>query len=331
MGSRARWWPFAVLAIGAICALVIWRRAPAVVDRSPASEAIRAAEQHERGGVRAPVVGPPGAAPEAAPLPGSLDGTEADGAIEADAAGHLVIDLELRRLFDHFLAASGEEPIATMRARIIAALRARLPGTAVAEAIDLLDRYLAYREAARGLVAGGDDKAALDQVHELRAKLLPPAVVKAFFADEEAATYAAMERRDVLADRTLSEAERARRLAELEARIPAATREGRAAALAPLAEMQREDQLRAAGASEAAITASRTAAFGADGAARLAELDRAHAAWDARLARFRAAKAVIAADAALSEAERARRIAALLEASFTESERIRVEAIEGAR
>lgn len=329
MGSRARWWTLAILALGVIAAVVVWRRAPEVVDRSPAGEAIRAAAAHEPGGVRVPVIGKLGAAAEAAPLPGSLDGTEADGAIEADAAGHLVVDLELRRLFDHFLAASGEEPIATMRARIIAVLRARLPGPAVAEAIDILDRYLAYREAARGLVAGGSDTAALDQVHELRVKLLPPAVVKAFFADEEAATYAAMQRRDVLADRTLSEAERARKLAEIEARIPAAAREGRAAALVPLAEMQREDQLRASGASEAAITASRTAAFGADGAARLAALDREHAAWDARLAQFRAARAAIVADATIDDAERARRIAALLESSFTEPERIRVEAIVG--
>jgi len=93
--------------------------------------------------IRGGIVQPQVAAPEA--LPGSLDGTEADGAIAVDAAGHLVISLELRRLFDHFLAATGEEPLATIRARIIAVLHDRLPATAAGQAIEILDRYLAYR------------------------------------------------------------------------------------------------------------------------------------------------------------------------------------------
>ena len=163
----------------------------------------------------APAV-PPSAKPAAseageivppAALPASLEGTEPDGEVEADASGHLIITIELRRLFDHFLAASGEESVATMRARIIAVLHARLPDVAAAEAIAILDRYLAYRDAARRLVPPSSDLVAgLDQVHELRSKMFSPAVVKAFFADEEAATYAALARRDVLTDTTLSPA-----------------------------------------------------------------------------------------------------------------------------
>src|SRR5512140_688446 len=274
-------------------------------------------------GAPSPDVVPPSA------LPASLEGTEADGVLEADAAGHLVITIELRRLFDHFLAASGEEPVATMRARIIAVLRARLPATAAAEAIEILDRYLAYRDAARRLVPPSADPAAgLDQVHDLRGKMFSPAVVKAFFADEEAATYAALARRDVLADTTLSPAERERRLAEIDARTPAAEREARAAAMAPLNEMNRETALRASGASDQQIAAARTAAFGPEAAARLADLDRAHAAWDARLAQFRAERAALLADPRLDDAERGRRIDDLLARSFTPPERIRVEALD---
>lgn len=275
----------------------------------------------------------PGApAPDGVPpaaLPASLEGTDADGVLEADAAGHLVISIELRRLFDHFLAASGEEPIATMRARIIAVLRARLPATAAAEAIEILDRYLAYRDAARRLVPpSADPVAGLDQVHDLRGKMFSPAVVKAFFADEEAAIYAALARRDVLADTTLSPAERERRLAEIDARTPAAVRDARAAAMAPLYELNRETALRASGASDEQIAAARTAALGPDAAARLADLDRAHAAWDARLAQFRAERAALLADPRLDDAERRRRIDDLLARSFTPPERIRVEALD---
>jgi lipase chaperone LimK len=278
----------------------------------------------------APALSTTGAAPTAAPgpLPASLEGTEADGAVTADPAGHLVVDLELRRLFDHFLIASGEEPLATIRARIVAALRARLPATAAAEAIATLDRYLAYRDAARQLVPAGDPAAGLDQVHDLRARMFPPDVARAFFADEEAATYAALARRAVQLDPGLSPAERDRRLAALDAQRPAAVREARAAATAPIDEMNREQAMRAAGASDPQIAAARSAALGADAAARLAELDRSRADWDARLARFRAARAALLADPQLDDAERGRRIAALLESSFTPAERIRVEALD---
>ena len=267
-------------------------------------------------------------APPPAALPGSLEGTEPDGAVTAGADGRLVVDLELRRLFDHFLIATGEEPLATIRARIVAALRARLPATAAAEAIAILDRYLAYRDAARLLAPPADPTAGLDQIHDLRARILSPEVARAFFADEEAATYAALSRRAVLADATLSAAERDRRLAEIDAQLPAAVREARAAATAPIDELDRELAMRAAGASDAQIAAARTAALGADAAARLAELDRSHAAWDARLARFRAARAALLADPQLDDAERRRRIAGLLESSFTPEERIRVEALD---
>jgi len=294
---------------------------PAAVTKAAAP---RVSPTRAAGSAAAAVV----AAPEA--LPGSLDGTEADGAVEADAAGHLVISLELRRLFDHFLAATGEEPLATIRARIIAVLHQRLPAVAADEAIAILDRYLAYREAARNLApTTGSDRDGLTQVHALRAKLFTPEVAKAFFADEEAATFAALARRDVLADPTLSDVERARRIAELEAQIPPDVRAARAAAVAPIAEMSHEAELRASGASTAQITAARTAAFGADGAARLAELDRAHAAWDARLAAFRAARAALIADPRLDEAARQAQVDALLARSFSPTERLRVEAIEG--
>jgi len=274
---------------------------------------------------RVPEVAPPTA------LPASLEGTEADGAVEADAAGHLVIDLELRRLFDHFLAASGEEPLATIRARIAGVLRARLPASAAGEAIAILDRYLAYRDAVRALAPPADPAAGLDQVHDLRVQMFPPAVVRAFFADEEAATAAALARSAVLQDGALSAAERERRLAEIEARMPAAVREARAAALAPLEALNRETQMRAAGASDAQIAAARAAALGPEAAARLAELDRAHAAWNARLARFRAERAAVLADPALDDAERRRRIDELLARSFSPPERLRVETLDHLR
>ena len=315
-------------AIAVAIGWLAWRTTPTATPTATVTAASRSGDPaaHPAPAATAPAARADVAAPAA--LPGSLEGTEADGAVAADAAGHLVIDRELRRLFDHFLAASGEEPLAVMRARIIATLRARLPALAAGEAIDILDRYLAYREAARGMAATASELAALDQVHDLRARWLPPAVVRAFFADEEAAIYAALARRDVVADRSLTTAERDRRLAEIDARIPPDVRAARAAALAPINELARETELRAAGGTDQQIAELRTAQLGSAAAARLAELDHAHAAWDARLAGFRAARAALLADPRLDDAERARRIAELLARSFSEPERIRVDALD---
>jgi lipase chaperone LimK len=319
-------------------------------DPPAGTEAAATASQASAGtraGVRGSAAAGEGRAPEA--LPSSLDGTEADGNVQAGPDGHLIVTLELRRLFDHFLAATGEEPIATIRARIISALRARLPATAAGEAIVILDRYLGYREAARRLAGSRADDAdpiqlaaqrptddalaqqqvaELARVHDLRAQWFAPVVVQAFFAAEEAVIYAAFARRDVMADKTLSEAARAQKLAELEATLPVADRAARAAALAPLEAMNREAEMRAAGATADQIAAARTAAFGEGGAARLADLDQAHAAWAQKLAQFRADRAGVLGDPSLSATDRDQRIADLVARSFTPQEQIRVAAIE---
>jgi lipase chaperone LimK len=321
----------ALAAVVVLAAVIAWRmRAPA--DRSTEATPVRRADTAATALVRLPAA--PNLASETAPaappgaLPASLEGTEPDGAVEADTTGHLIVTIELRRLFEHFLAATGEEPIDTLRARIIATLRARLPATAADEAVAILDRYLAYRDAARSLAPSDDLAAGLDQVHDLRVKLLPREVVKAFFADEEAATYAAITRRTVLADPTLSTAEFDRRLAELDAHVPPAVLEARAAAVAPIAELERETAMRRAGASDEQIAAQRRAALGSGAAARLAELDRAHAAWDTRFAKFRAARAVLLEDSSLDDATRRRRVGELFAQFFTGPEQIRVEALE---
>jgi len=265
-------------------------------------------------------------APPAA-LPNSLEGSQPDGAISAEG-GHLVISIELRRLFDYFLSATGEEPLATIRARIVATLRKRLPPTAVDEAIVILDRYLAYRDIVRDFPPVTDVNAQLDRLHDLRIKIFAPEVATAFFAAEEAGQHLALARRDVMLDHSLPPEERARRLAELDEREPAESRAARAAAIAPIEQMKREDAMRAAGASDRDIELQRTAALGAETAARLAELDHARAAWQARLDEFRTQRAALLADAALNAAERQRRIDDLLERSFSPPERLRVEALD---
>ncbi|MFT3766811.1 MAG: lipase secretion chaperone [Minicystis sp.] len=267
------------------------------------------------------------APPVEKPLPGSLQGTSEDGALREDEQGDLVIGPEVLRLFDYYLSATGEESQAAIRGRIVAAIRAKVGDRAARKAIDLLDKYLAYRDGAGRVKAAGEDLGArLDALHRLRRDHFGADADK-LFGEEERAVAVGVEQRRVLQDDSLSREERDHRLAELEDRLPEPVREARAAATKPLREAAEEEAMRAAGANDADIRAYRVATAGEEAADRLAELDRQRAAWKARLAAFREARAALER----SEPDPGRRRAAvqrLLDQSFTPMEQIRVEAAD---
>jgi lipase chaperone LimK len=79
------------------------------------------------------------------PPPSSLRGTDVDGDLERDAAGRFVATPAARLLFDYFLSAAGEEPAATIRARVAAEARRRLPAAEADAAMDLYDHYVSVR------------------------------------------------------------------------------------------------------------------------------------------------------------------------------------------
>src|SRR4029450_2818430 len=144
-------------------------------------------------------------------------------------------------LFDYFLSAGGEEPTSSLRERIVA----EAPGTG-----ELLDRYLALREAVRTLRAdpSEDMESRLMRLHDLRVAYLGEETAEAFFGLEEAEAQVSLARRRGV-ETPLSPAEYA--------------------TILPVATMQKE-----AGLSPAEVHALRVATFGEAGAERLAALDR---------------------------------------------------------
>jgi lipase chaperone LimK len=267
-------------------------------------------------------------APAAETLPASLRGTTEDGALAADDEGDLVVGPAVLRLFDYYLSATGEESPAAIRARIVAAIHRRLPGErAAGQAETLLDTYLAYREATRRLTSRDDDPAArLDELGSLRRRMFGAEIAEKLFGQEERAMAAAIERRRVAEDATLSREDRDRRLSELTAKLPPDVQRARAELTRPLRERAEEESLRAAGASDDDIRLYRVENDGEEAEGRLAALDQGRAAWRARLDAYRAARAGIEA----SQPDPALRGAALqqlLDASFTPTEQLRVHAL----
>lgn len=241
------------------------------------------------------------------PLPASLSGTEVDGGFVVDAQGRLVVTPDALDLFDYFLSASGEEPLEQIRARIEREIARRLPPQAQPAALDLLERYLAYREALRKLYEN-EDLAELSlerrfqRIRELRREHFSERERQALFAAEEERWRIDLARQRVAHDPELTPEQRAQQLAALDAELPEEVREAREVALAAVQLRRDEAALRAAGGSDAEIRALREQRFGAEAADRLDELDRSRARWNERVDAWqRERERLLAADATDAE------------------------------
>lgn len=82
------------------------------------------------------------------PFAQSLEGTDIDGSLRANARGELIIDLSTRDFFDYFLNTVGEVSPDQALDQIQTLALEHLPEAAAAQAMDLLDNYLAYRQQA---------------------------------------------------------------------------------------------------------------------------------------------------------------------------------------
>ena len=265
------------------------------------------------------------AAPALGPLPASLAGTEVDGSLVADDGGRLVVTRETRAFFDYFLAASGEESPRLLKARIVDALHARLPGLAAGEATALLERYLLYRERARA-VSTSDPEVRWRHLRDLRREVLGPSAAEAFFGEEEKLDAFALEARRI---REQAEGERKRRLlAELEKELSPEARKARAEATSPLRLLDAERTLAKSGVSGDELRRERETRWGEAVADRLESLQTARAEWNRRLRDFREQRAAVLHDESLAPEERASAVDAMLSRNFTPEERRRVLALD---
>jgi lipase chaperone LimK len=267
-------------------------------------------------------------------LPASLGGTEVDGDVSADAAGHLKLDRGVRNLFDYFLTLVGEEPLPRVRARLVAYLQQRLPRAAAAEAQALLDRYLAY-QAARGQAGAADLRASEDLsaqavakrhavLKALRQQYFSALEYQAFFGDDEAQDRYAVERLAVMQDDRLGAVEKAQRMRDLINTLPPDLREH-------LSVMERYQDLqaitsqwRASGGDAQALRVARVQLVGADAADRLEVLDKQREQWAERVKSYQAQQGRIMDDSSLSSPQRDQALSQLLSSSFNEQERLRV-------
>lgn len=267
-------------------------------------------------------------------LPGSFAGTQVDGRLRADAAGKLIIDAEIRRVFDYFLASIGEEPLETSVARLRRYIEAQLPTPAANYAIQLLSQYLDYKRQLLLLEQQHMQQADIDAmrdrlraVRQLRAGIFDDSVHQAFFALDEAADRFTLERLAIRHDPSLDASAKGAALDSLRNSLPAELQD----VLVLQMQVQLREQTRALaarGGNPTDLRQLRQQLVGNAAAARLEKLDDKRRAWQDRLTAYRQEKLRIERSPGLGQADKRAAITRLAAERFDETERQRLQAAE---
>ncbi|UTH73771.1 lipase secretion chaperone [Chromobacterium sp. IIBBL 290-4] len=279
----------------------------------------------------------PAAAPLAPSMPAkaaggafapSQQGTQPDGQVGVAASGALRVDAELRRLFDYYLAALGEHSLPAIRAELQRYLQGKLKAAALSQAMNLFDRYVAYRQSLAGMtVAAQTDLAQrLGRAQAVRRQYFNEAELAGLFGDEDRYDDFTAKRLAILANPSLSAAEKQRQVAELERQLPPALRAAREEPIKPLTLAQAESALQKNGGDEQALYSLRAGMVGQAAADRLSELDKEQASWQARVADFKRDRAAIASNSQLTAQQQQQAVAQLQAQRFNAQEALRLPA-----
>lgn len=268
-------------------------------------------------------------------LPRSFNGTRIDGRLQQDAAGNLIIDGDVRRLFDYFLSAIGAEPLTHSVQRLRQYIDAQLPEPAQTQAQtqaqNLLDQYLDYKRELLALDSAARPhslpalRERLAAVQALRARIFSQTAHQAFFANEEAYDRFTLERLAIQLEPGFDTNAKGAALDRLHAALPAELQD----ALVPQLQTQLRQQtaaLQASGGDAAQLRQLRQQLVGNAATERLEALDRQRQAWQQRLAEFEQEKSRIERSQGLGEADKQAAIERLAEQRFDSSERLRLQA-----
>ncbi|WP_323750803.1 lipase secretion chaperone [Marinobacter sp.] len=257
-----------------------------------------------------------------------------DGAVRVDMNGNLVLDRQLRRFLDFFIGlAPGRHYEPAMKLRLQAVMGEKgVPERVQHEVLDILDRYLAYREASGQMEfqvdpLSADIFAAFDAVYSLRREYLGAEVAEGFYGVEELRLRLALDRQRVMLDDTLTEFEKSRALARLDQNLPEHVLKAKETSTTVVSMDQRVRQLRESGGSEQEVRALRLEQYGAETTARLEKLDIERRQWQGRVADYQRRKSEVMQSEGLAPQDRDAALQSLRQAMFKGHELLRIRAL----
>ncbi|MDD0843995.1 lipase secretion chaperone [Pseudomonas sp. Gutcm_11s] len=267
------------------------------------------------------------------PLPPSLLGTAHGVVLRMDAQGNLVLQDDLLRLFDFYLAGREEEGLDKVLTRIHRDLAAQLRTPALEQARDLLSRYVDYRIALQNLPEAdasmdpGALRQRLDALNAARQQYFSAEEYALFFARENAEDEYMVQRLGLAQQSGLSEEQRAQALAELELQLPEDVRTARAESMRYGELYAATQDMQEKGASAEEIRQLREQSLGSEAADALAELDQQQAKWQQRLSDYASERNRLR-QSGLSGSQLQAAVEELQASRFDELERLRVQALD---
>ena len=273
-------------------------------------------------------------------LPRSLTGTQVDGEIIIDENKQLVVTEGLRRLFDYFLSAIGEEDEAVIFARVESYIRHHTPEPAASQAVAIFGKYVAYLKALpeiekrygnlqlQATKSGELDLNAVAQqkqdVANLRQQYFDKTTIAAFFGASDSYDDYSMEMVRINQNEQMSEAQKQAARQDYISRLPDSAIKTNIMQQANLGElMVRTEQMKAAGASSEALYNMRRELVGAPAAERLAQVDQEDANFDQRFTQYQTQKQRLLSQSA-NPAEAQTQIDQLEQQLFDDAERKRL-------
>ena len=244
---------------------------------------------------------------------------------------------ELKRLFDYYLSAVGEQTIAAITLEIAGDIDRRLAPDQLPAAKRLLALYLQFKLALVDLekkpeLAGTGVKAIRQRLlamQDLRSQFFSAAETQGMFGFEDDYDQDALARLEVSQNPALSAKQKIEQLAALDASQSALLREEREAPRVVLKIEEMAQTLRAQGASEDDIYRMRAKEMNPEAAARLGEVDREESAWKSRIASYLNERSkLLQAQLEAPPAQREAALVQLQQSQFNPDERRRLAAYE---
>ena len=273
-------------------------------------------------------------------LPRSLQGTEVDGEIIIDENKQLVVTEGLRRLFDYFLSALGEEDEAVIYARVESYIRSHTPEPAASQAMKIFDQYIAYLKAIPAiekrygnLQLQATKNGELDlnvvaqqrqDVAKLRQQHFDKTTITAFFGAEDEYDDYSIAMVKINQDKQMSDAQKEAAKQDYISRMPDNATKANIAQQANLNELiTRTEQMQAKGATAEELYNMRRELVGAPAAARLAQVDQQDAHFAQRFKQYQAQKQQLLSQNA-DKAQAQTQIHQIEQQLFNETERKRL-------
>lgn len=232
--------------------------------------------------------------------PSSLRGVPSPDRLDVDAAGNLLINDKIRKMFDHYLSTIGEEDVHIVIDRIKVLLERELNDPALSQANEIFDNYIEFKGAMDGILqqsapfqSGRLDAQAIaalkQQIRLERRRYFSPEVITAFFTREDQYDDYMLAKSRITNDESLSGDEKIAEMARLNQQSPAWLTQQSVQANKIEAYQAKERALRDSGAQPWDIKDLRRRELGEEAAAKLELRDARRADWDQRLSAYREA------------------------------------------